>query len=500
MVTGENVSVKIFKRILFLTFLLKLLLSYFFPLTGDEAYFITTSKQIHLGYYEHPPMIWWLLYLFSFGGRYLHHYFFYRLFAVFTTTFLGYLILKELKNYDFEKGVLISTLFFLSPIHLFNIFITNDIPVLFFLFLSGYFFYKGIKSEKIIYFILSGIFGGFAFLSKYFAVLYFLSAFIFILIRREKRFIKFFLVFFISSLPLLSINLYWNYTHNWVNFLFNLVYRKKVDYLNLKNILSFFLSLFLLLTPFPFFILLKQGFFIKKIKGHEEKFFLICFLIPITFYFSLSFFRKVGLHWYLPFIPFSFLLLHNARKEEIQKSVKTSLFFSVFIILIVISLVFLPSETFKRHKKYPQLIMFKKPYSICRKLSEIGNGFVYATTGYTEAAIMGYYCKKNFVVLKSLSASGRHYDLYFDYRDIDKKNILIFSLNKLKIEEFIPFFKNVKSQTISVNGANFYLIIGDEFNFEKYREIFLKEVYQKYYKIPFFLPTKGNFFKEKYGF
>ncbi|MCX7917957.1 MAG: glycosyltransferase family 39 protein, partial [bacterium] len=196
--------------------ILKFFLAYFFPLTGDEAYFITSGKFFDLGYYEHPPLIWWIIYISSFFGRYTFHFFYYRLFSIFTTLLIGYLIFILLKTEE-EKRYLISSFFLLSPVYLLSFLITNDIPLLFFTFLSGIFFYKGIKEERKIDFIISGTFFGLAFLSKYLSILYLIGVFVYVTLRNEKKLWKNFFVFFAFSLPLIFINLYWNYTHCWIN-------------------------------------------------------------------------------------------------------------------------------------------------------------------------------------------------------------------------------------------------------------------------------------------
>lgn len=51
---------------LFIILFLKLLIIFFLPLTGDEAYFIYWAENINIGFYDHPPMIGWLIYLMSF--------------------------------------------------------------------------------------------------------------------------------------------------------------------------------------------------------------------------------------------------------------------------------------------------------------------------------------------------------------------------------------------------------------------------------------------------
>ena len=34
---------------------------FFFPVNPDEAYYILWSNNLSLGYYDHPPMIAWLI-------------------------------------------------------------------------------------------------------------------------------------------------------------------------------------------------------------------------------------------------------------------------------------------------------------------------------------------------------------------------------------------------------------------------------------------------------
>jgi len=496
-VVREN---KVFNLTIFFTLILKLFLSYFFPLTGDEAYFITTSKNFDFGYYEHPPMIWWLLYFFSFFGRYTFHFFYYRLFSIFTTTLIGISIFNLVKDFDNGKAYLISSLFLLSPLHIFNFFITNDIPLMLFTFLSAFYFYFGIKNEKRIYFFISGIFAGLSFLSKYFSCLYFLVLLIYIIYKKEKKLLRNFVIFIISAFPFIFINLYWNYTHCWINFLFNLIYRKKMEFFKIKNIILFFLSILFLITPYFFKILVESKFFLKKKFKNFIDFFYLIFLIPLSFFFLLSFLRRVGLHWYISFLPFLFILLEETNKEEILKSIKFAIIFDLLIFFFVSSILLLPVEKFKNHKKYPQILMFLKPEILASYLKGFKDNYIFATRGYTESAIMSYYTKIDFIVFGSLSSSGRQYDISFDFRKIDGKDILIFSLEDIEKEKFSDFFERIDKEKIKIYDGDFYLLFCKKFNYKNYREKVLKKTYGKFYKIPDFLPAKGNFFKEKYNF
>ena len=54
----------LFYKGLLVVFLIRLFMSAWLPMTGDEAYFIVWGKNLDYGYYDHTPMVGWLLSLF----------------------------------------------------------------------------------------------------------------------------------------------------------------------------------------------------------------------------------------------------------------------------------------------------------------------------------------------------------------------------------------------------------------------------------------------------
>ncbi len=273
-----------------------------------------------------------------------------------------------------------------------------------------------------------------------------------------------------------------------------------MEFFKIKNIILFFLSILFLITPYFFKILVESKFFLKKKFKNFIDFFYLIFLIPLSFFFLLSFLRRVGLHWYISFLPFLFILLKETNKDEIFKSIKFAIIFDLLIFFFVSSILLLPVEKFKNHKKYPQILMFLKPEILASYLKGFKDNYIFATRGYTESAIMSYYTKIDFIVFGSLSASGRQYDISFDFRKIDGKDILIFSLEDIEKEKFSDFFERIDKEKIKIYDGDFYLLFCKKFNYKNYREKVLKKTYEKFYKIPEFLPAKGNFFKEKYNF
>jgi len=59
-VDKENMQ-SLFYKVLLAVFFLRVALSAWLPMTGDEAYFIVWGKNLDYGYYDHTPFVGWLL-------------------------------------------------------------------------------------------------------------------------------------------------------------------------------------------------------------------------------------------------------------------------------------------------------------------------------------------------------------------------------------------------------------------------------------------------------
>src|SRR5260364_220187 len=108
---------------------IKLILVFSLSITADEAYYFIWGHFLSGGYYDHPPLIGWLLYLFQLLGA---HPLSVRLPAVLLTPIVGCAIYAFLKREDAEKAALASCAFILSPISLWSVLIATDVPLLIF--------------------------------------------------------------------------------------------------------------------------------------------------------------------------------------------------------------------------------------------------------------------------------------------------------------------------------------------------------------------------------
>ncbi|MFI5305206.1 MAG: glycosyltransferase family 39 protein, partial [Nitrospiria bacterium] len=196
-------------------------------LGDDEAHYWMWSKHLDWSYYDHPPMVSWIIAFFTgLGGD---HEFFVRIGSVllFTIASMGIYRLGHLfKN---EKTGFYSVLFLnASPVFSFlgSVLMLPDSSLgaawVFFLL----FFYLALqKPELIRNWLFSGIALGFAILSKYNALLLPISALVFLFLSKKYREILLKKEPYIAlaiGLVIGSPVFLWNAFHNWASFGFQL--------------------------------------------------------------------------------------------------------------------------------------------------------------------------------------------------------------------------------------------------------------------------------------
>ena len=85
-----------------------------------------------------------------------------------------------------------------------------------------------------------------------------------------------------------------------------------------------------------------------------------------------------------------------------------------------------------------------------------------------------------------------------DFRKFAGRNILTLRKSPPDMNDYTPYFKRVETKNFTLRGATFQLVLGYDFNYEKYKEGMLRPIKDRYYKIPAFLPHAPCYFCEKY--
>ena len=204
-------------------------------LGNDEAHYYVWSLKPSLGYLDDAPLVGWVIYAFTwlFGKSQLSVRFGALIFSFldgFLVYYLSYILFKN------KRAAFFSFLFFLYAVifgTVLSVMILPDAPLLFFTLCFFIFFYKAVEKGtdlKSVPFppfmwLLAGISLGFAFLSKYTAALIPPAVLLYLLVsKRNRRFLKTVYPYaaLASALLVFSPVIYWNFTHNFISFKFQL--------------------------------------------------------------------------------------------------------------------------------------------------------------------------------------------------------------------------------------------------------------------------------------
>ena len=209
--------------ILALNALLWLILGSFYAIAPDMADHWMWSRELHWGYYEHPPMI--ALFMKLFTGFTAEPIWWLRFGAVVNTALVLWLactITAEAWNPRtalYLLLLLLGTLFF----NLLSLF-WHIQPMLLFWLVGLWCALRLERSKNPNWLLLFGIVAGLGGLSKYVFILLYLSGMLWLLCCREMHFV--WRSWQLWSAPLLSLlvfspNLYWNATHEWASIAFH---------------------------------------------------------------------------------------------------------------------------------------------------------------------------------------------------------------------------------------------------------------------------------------
>ncbi|PWT73601.1 MAG: hypothetical protein C5B59_13065 [Bacteroidetes bacterium] len=284
-----------------------------FGLMPQDAYYQFYGEHLALSYFDHPPMIAYILRIFtSLLGRFSFVIKFAdSLVTAFSFYFFWRLSDRFLDAEDAKKSVLLflSTLMFT----ILSLVSTPDVPLVLFWIISLINLHSALFLEKKLCWLSAGLFMGLAFDSKYTAVLLPGGLGLFLLISNKfrsylysKHFFGMLTVFLITISPVII----WNVQHDFASLRFQSQSRmQSIERTNFDifNFLGFIGHQAAVLIPILFFVLIyflarESGKFLqRKLSFTQENIFLLSFFIPgFAVFFLLSFFYWVKLNWTMP--------------------------------------------------------------------------------------------------------------------------------------------------------------------------------------------------------
>jgi hypothetical protein len=483
---------------LVLTLAFKFWLACVLPITGDEAYFISWGAYPDAGFYDHPPMIGWILGLLLrlSGSEWVL-----RLPVILLPALMAYAMLQYLRPADEGKAYLAALAFLLLPANVWNVLITTDTPLVLFSFASALCFAAALRRDSQILYAASGAMLGLAFLSKYFAVLLGLVYLAYVLIqpagRRSWRGLA---TLAACAVPFAAFNAWWNYEHCWANLMFNVYNRHDDAGWSVRTPVLYLLSLLYLLSPIALYQFWRgRAGLGARLAEPRARFFMLAWTVPIAVFALLSPVKQIGLHWLLSFVPFFFIAAALVLSAAQLKRSAVYLFaFSLIHVAAIVGTSLLPMELWKGSRLYDGIVFHVKLGELLQRLEPYAGTYEFAADGYSPAVTAAYALGKYVFVFGTASSHARQDDILTDFRKLAGKNILVLRKNPPDAADYAPYFDNVQLRQFEMYGATFHLVLGQSFNYPRYRDQVLRPLRDRYYRIPSYLLLGHCYFCERY--
>ncbi|RTK95850.1 MAG: hypothetical protein EKK64_05575 [Neisseriaceae bacterium] len=426
----------------------------------DEAYYWQWSQHLAMGYFDHPPMIAYFIYISEklFGSSPL---------AVRAPVLFGniiissclYIITHKLSK-SHKSGLIAIALFNILPIFaLGQIMITPDIPQITFISLSlliSYFIFEEKKSHVLLW-ILLGLGLGCAMMSKYTSMIFIGVIYANILFNPKYQYLL------KSYKPYLSIifiilafapNLYWNDEHNWDSFLFQF-YNRQNSHINHLGSFFGFVGLQFAITGFFMFFFIPVIY--KDVKKNGVTLLNSLAISPVLIFTIISMLVKMRFYWamlsYLPMIILFARDWQNYKKTFFWLFAIDSILISIIVVHLYAPLVTISrpqGDAYGDLNGWPELSQAIDGYI---QSQPNPNNWIVISNDFHVAASTDYNLRGKYTVY-SLPANNKREGNYYWQNDADllHKNaiIVVDSMHNFNPEELYNCQSLTKYKDIDV--------------------------------------------------
>jgi len=349
-----NIEEKDIKKVLFrligITTIIKMFIAATLELSVDEVYYWTYALYPDWSHFDHPPMVGWIIQLFSFNLLFDNELAL-RFGAIVISAINTYVIYSIGKSFPTNNNGTDNALTGLYAAMLFNAsiyasvlagnFIIPDTPQLLFWLLSLKFLLKSLPKTEIgivavRYFLLACLFAGMSIISKYHGVFIWVGIGLYVLLY-NRNWLKspyFYLGALISALFVLPI-IIWNIQNDWISFNFHSDRVANELIIRMDYLLTELLGQIAYNNPINYMLIVIA--LIATYKGHlslhaDSLKILLLNSLPIWIVFtSFAFFRQTLPHWTGPaFTPLILIAaVYLSKKTATKTNVKRKLLFPV---------------------------------------------------------------------------------------------------------------------------------------------------------------------------
>ena len=267
------------------------------PLHGDEAYYWVWSRHPALSYFDHPPMIAWLLALTTLPVVSEWSVRLVPVLCLSLATWLIYRLAREV--YGKHAAAVALLMFTVLPItQMGTLVATPDAPVILFWTLALFAAYRAVFDGGTVWFMTAGAAIGLALLSKYTAVLFPASLLAFLLLRRPGLLLqgRAWLAL-LTALLVFSPVVIWNWQHDWISFGFQYAHGEGDGAIRWRGWFEFIGGSFMAYSPVLFAVALAAALNFRRLRDERQLFLAIFFLLPMTFFLYKGLYKGMGLHW-----------------------------------------------------------------------------------------------------------------------------------------------------------------------------------------------------------
>lgn len=287
--------------------LLRFALAGVIELLPEEAYYWTYSKHPALGYFDHPPMVAWVIAVGTtfFGDTQLGVRF--GTFVLWAAS--CWLLFLTGRLWFGRRAALVATLLFtLGPVYIgAGLIVTPDAALLFFWLATLYFISRALHTNRGTYWLLAGVTFGGALLSKYYALLLAPSLLLFLLLSpKHRHWLRRPQLWLALPIALLVFSpvIIWNAQHQWASFLFQSTRTAVPQKHSIQDVLMFWAVQVAMLGPLLFVLFVAAAAWgVKRgwLQRDDRWNFVASFSLPLFFLFAAASFRtQVHVNWTAP--------------------------------------------------------------------------------------------------------------------------------------------------------------------------------------------------------
>jgi len=410
---------KKFNLFIFGIFCVNLLQAIFTPVIKDEAYYWRWAQSLDWGYFDHPPMVAFIIklgtYLFpdALGIRFLT-----VLLNIAMVYVIWALVPEDHKKQKNAEWVFFSILLAMPFFHLYGFITTPDGPLLFFSALYLLAIKKFNEKDNFLNILFLCVSASLLIYTKYFGGIVILLSVLFKpkLLKKRSLYIAGILAF-ILLLPYIN----WLYNHDFITLKYHLFQRKSIGRFKSKFILGYLFGTIGILNPALFIVIFYQLFKKNHFVYKKYTFLMRMFVGYILFFFIYSFRSWIEAHWVaFAIIPMAVLLFDMCiLNPVIFKKLRYALVASIillFTLRLTMIFDFLPIKTEFNTQK-ANYFMAIKMLAKDRKVIFINS--------YQNASKYTFYTGEKSHSVNDIYYRKNQYDLWDFENQVKNKKVLI---------------------------------------------------------------------------